>query len=246
MDFSILERFGLNKNSIEVYTSLLGLGRSKTGAIIKDSGIRSARVYESLTQLIEKGLVSYQVRNNIKYYQAEAPHELIEQNQKDQKTLQALSEQIKSLPIPEIDRNETNIYEGIYGFKKALTQHIENLAPNETIAIVAFSPRVTQKREGLAFFRKIDKELIAKKNIKVRMLLDKTFRSVERDKANMPGYTIRYLPAGYFTLSALNISEKEVILSVWGEHPLAISIKNPEMIKGFQKNFEFLWNIAKE
>ena len=77
MNTSILKSFDLNRNDILVYETLLKIGRSKTGPIIRNSLVGSSRVYESLRILVSRGLVSYQVRNNIKYYQKDKADILI-------------------------------------------------------------------------------------------------------------------------------------------------------------------------
>ena len=55
----ILQEIGLTRNEIKVYTSLLDLGESKTGEILKKSGLNSGKIYEILDSLQKKGLVSW-------------------------------------------------------------------------------------------------------------------------------------------------------------------------------------------
>ena len=242
MDLSILKQFGLTSNDIAVYDSLLSIGKTKTGEIIKKSGITSSRVYESLKDLIKKGLVSYEVKNNIRYYQAEVPDRLIEDAKRNQATLQKLSTEIKALPITKKDRNEVNVFEGKRGFKKALTEHVEQLEQGEKISIVAFSNRIKRRGELLAFFRGVD-EVMRPKNAEVRMIMDHGFKATRAytDRLNTGGYTFRFLPVEHFGFNAINISKREVILSVWGDEPMALRITNPVLIDGFKKHFEFLW-----
>lgn len=250
MNTTILKSFGLNKNDIIIYETLLKIGRSKTGPIINNSQIASSRVYESLRILVSRGLVSYFVKNNIKYYQAEPPRELITETDKNMQALKSLVEEISTLPPANpLSRNEVNVYTGKHGFKMAFTQHVEKMKKGEKICIIGFSKRAytgaKEARELRSFFVNMDKFIIPKK-IDTRLLsmrdLSDTLKK-ERDKPSI--YNIRYLPDGYFGPCAVNISEKEVLISIWGESPLVFSIRNPIMIKSFQKNFEFLWSIAK-
>ncbi len=245
MDFQILKYFGLHKNDIEIYKALLGIGLSKTGQIMRTTSISSSRVYESLKHLIQKGLVSYQVRNNIKYYQAEMPDQLIEIAETNKLQLQKFATEVRHFPIRETERNETNVYEGKHGFKMAFTEHIRRLQKKEEISIIAFSTRFANSKELRVFLANLDRILLNKK-CRIRMLLEKEMESVmKKDRVDMSLYSIRYLPSGYFSPTAVNISEHEVMLSVWGKTPIVFSIKNPPVIAGFKKNFEFLWNMAK-
>jgi sugar-specific transcriptional regulator TrmB len=249
MNTSILKDFGLNKNDVTVYETLLKIGRSKTGPIIRNSNVVSSRVYESLRLLVTRGLVSYQVRNNIKYYQAESPEHLIEGIEKNIGGLKELAKEITSLPIILPARNEVNIYEGKHGFKMAFNQHIERIKKGESICIISFSKRAyTQSvgsRELRAFFTNTDYQMIPKKAY-ARALTDRELVPIlKKERIDPSIYIVKYLPSGYFGPCAVNISETEVLLSIWGESPIVFSIKNPIIVKSFQKNFDFLWSISK-
>ena len=51
MERRYLEKIGLTKNESIVYTTLLKLGISKTGEILKKSGLNSGKIYEILESL---------------------------------------------------------------------------------------------------------------------------------------------------------------------------------------------------
>ena len=249
MNTNILENYGFNKNDIKVYESLLKLGRSKTGPIIKDSHIVSSRVYESLRILVSRGIVSYQVKNNIKYYQSEPLEQLIEEADKNIDTLRQLAKDVVDFPIPIPSRNDSNIYEGRHGFKMVFTQHIQRMKKGERVSIIAFSRRAYTKNSGARelrnFFTGTDKLMIPKK-ADARFLTEKEMIPIlKKERIDPSIYVLKYLPAGYFGPCAVNISETEVLLSVWGDKPTVFSIKNPTMVANFQSNFDFLWGIAK-
>ncbi len=246
MKTDILKSYGLNGNDIKVYESLLRIGRSKTGPIIRDSRVASSRVYESLRILVGRGLVSYQVKNNIKYYNAESPDELIEEAGKNIEELKSFAKEVTAFPIPLPSRNDSNIYEGKHGFRMAFNQHIERIKKGERISIIGFSHRsIMSGRELRSFFRQSDIAMSPKK-CDARFLTEKSLFNVHtKDRIDPTIYKMKFLPAGYFGPCAVNISATEVLLSVWSEHPIVFSIKNPTVIQSFQKNFDFLWNLAK-
>lgn len=250
MKTSVLKHYGLNTNDILVYEALLKIGRSKTGPIIRESSVGSSRTYESLRILVSRGLVSYQVKNNIKYYQAEAPEQLMHDAERHMHGLKELAEEVVALPIPLPSRNESNIYEGRHGFKMAFTQHIERIKKGEQISIIAFSRRAylssSGSRELRSFFTNTDKLMITKKATARVLSEHEMLTIVKKERIHPSLYLFRYLPPGYFGPSAINISATEVLISVWGEHPIVFSIKNPAVVKAFQKNFDFLWGMAKE
>lgn len=249
MNLAILKHFECSDNDIKVYTSLLQIGRSKTGPVIQNTDIASSRVYESLRRLVGKGLVSYQVKNNIKYYKAELPDELLSSYEQHANSLRSLSKEIEELPIKKTDRNETNTYEGLHGFKRAFAQHVEAIEPGEEIKIIAFSNSTVTKTNFTRtrkMFSEIDK-VTFKKTKKVRILLEQSLYPVlAKEREYYKSYITRHLPPGYFSPTAVNISDREVMLSVWGTKPIVFTMRNPVVVESFKKNFEFLWNLAKK
>ena len=67
---SELIQLGLTNGEVRIYLSLLKLGSSKVGSIVKDSRVSYSKVYDVLERLITKGLVSYVTFDIIsKYWQ---------------------------------------------------------------------------------------------------------------------------------------------------------------------------------
>jgi hypothetical protein len=53
---------------------------------------------------------------------------------------------------------------------------------------------------------------------------------------------IKFLPIKEISLTGTIIYNKKVLITMWNqEHPLAISIENPEINKEYRNNFEILW-----
>ncbi|MGN6622795.1 MAG: helix-turn-helix domain-containing protein [Candidatus Nitrosocosmicus sp.] len=72
MMISELVELGLTNGEAKVYFSLLKLGSSKVGSIVKDCRVSYSKVYDVLERLILKGLVSYVLIGNIKHFNAES------------------------------------------------------------------------------------------------------------------------------------------------------------------------------
>ena len=74
-----LRQLGLSSGEARVYISLLGLyAPSKVGLIVRESHVSYSKVYDVLERLIEKGLVSHVMINNIKYFTAVEPYRLFD------------------------------------------------------------------------------------------------------------------------------------------------------------------------
>ena len=68
-----LKEAGLTANESKIYTSLLELGPSNAGLISRKSGLHRRVVYDTLEMLIQKGLVGYILKNNVRLFQASHP-----------------------------------------------------------------------------------------------------------------------------------------------------------------------------
>ena len=120
MDTEILEQIGLSKNEIKVYFALLELDQSSATPIVRKAKIPNSKIYPTLDKLIQKGLVSSVIKNNVKYFQASNPEHLIDFIKQKEKQLFEQENKIKDL-IPQIELNrklaqekqEAKIYEGI-------------------------------------------------------------------------------------------------------------------------------------
>ena len=65
MEEELLAEFGLTRNEIRVYLTLLKMGSALAGEITEKTGIHRRNIYDSLERLQEKGLVSFVIINNI-------------------------------------------------------------------------------------------------------------------------------------------------------------------------------------
>jgi sugar-specific transcriptional regulator TrmB len=245
MNLEVLTRFGIHENDVKIYKALLTLGRSKTGPIMKCSNLRSSAVYDSIKNLLNKGLVSYQVRNNIKYYKAESPLELVSEADKNKQELIELSKSVADLPILDQQRNEVNVYEGEYGFKMAFTNYMQNMKKGEVTQIISFSARSGNTPKLRAFLNDIMIQ-IANKKCYVKALRDRSQKELvkvyTKDKKLQE---TRFLPSSHFSPTAINISPREVLISVWGKSPIVFSIRSKQVIDSYINNFQFLWGLGK-
>ena len=123
MDLSILKELGLTANEAKVYVALLELGSTPAGPLIKKAKMFRAAVYDLLEMLIEKGLVSYVIKANRKYYEAHDPERLLEYIESRKQELDEKREELEKI-LPSLrlmkklsKEQEASIYEGKKGLK---------------------------------------------------------------------------------------------------------------------------------
>ena len=75
---SSLEKVGLTKIEARVYMVLLKHGSVKAGKIAREANLNRTTTYDALKRLLEKGLASYVIQENRKYFQPVEPQRLVE------------------------------------------------------------------------------------------------------------------------------------------------------------------------
>ena len=73
-----LEKLGFSPNEIKVYLTLNDHGSNKAGRIAKIAKIDRSSCYNALKLLQEKGLASYVIIGQIKWFQGTGPKRLLE------------------------------------------------------------------------------------------------------------------------------------------------------------------------
>ncbi len=237
MNEKLLESAGLTKLEIKVYLAILDLGSALVGVISRKSGAHRRSVYDVLDRLIEKGLVSYILTNNRRYYQATNPERLTELIKEKQNNIaEILPELMLKFNLAK-EKQETNFFRGKEGLK---TIFYDQLNEGKTICIIGGSEQAAEVIRY--FFEKYDKERIRKK-IKVKILFSREAKSKIK---RIPLSEIRFLPEGFGGLASTNIYGNKVAIIVWSRtNPLGILIKQKEVAESYLKYFELLWKIGK-
>ena len=105
MNIKILEEIGLTKTEIKIYLTLLKLGQSTTTNIVRKAEIHASKVYEFLDKLIQKGLVSYVIKSNKKYFSASEPDFLKEFLREKENKIKEQESEINKI-LPELKENK--------------------------------------------------------------------------------------------------------------------------------------------
>lgn len=102
MNVKALKEIGLTETEIKVYLALLNLGTTSAGKIFHETGVYRKNLYDALSKLIDKGLVTYVKENKIKFFQTKNPDNLFnyldEQKSKIEEKKNLVSES-KNKPI---------------------------------------------------------------------------------------------------------------------------------------------------
>ena len=247
MDTKILESVGFTKGEISVYLSLLRLGETTTGDIIKESGITGSKVYEILDRLIKKGLVSYVIREKTKYFQASSPNRLLDYiNKKEtelikqKRYIEGIIPELKSIQESKQKIQSSQIFEGYEGIKTVLNLILESLKSNEEYYAFSIGDEINNERVRL-FFQNYHRKRISRK-IRVKIIANSR-RSFFRKLSKLKDLQIRYydnpVPLGVF------IFKDYVATLTFREKPTAFLIRSQQIADSYKDFFINLWEKSK-
>jgi len=244
-----LKEIGLPENEIKVYLALLESGPSLAGIITKKSGVHRANVYGALDRLAEKGLVSFIVQNNRKYFQATEPSKIINILQDKKSQIELQEQKIKEI-LPELEvktkllkvKLNAQIFSGKQGLRMILDDVLKT-KPKEWLDITS-----GRTLEILPYYMDKWNKLRTDKKIKARVLFNDTSEGRERE-AKIKQFKLtetKFLPKGFVTPTHFYVYENKAVISVWlEEEPFGIIIENKSVADSFRNYFEWFWNLSK-
>ena len=171
MSTKLLREIGLTPSEIDIYLTLLKAGSIKAGELTKEVNLHRSRVYEAINRLLEKGLISYIIKNNIKYFEASDPENLITYIEEQKEQLNERESSIKIL-IPELKNlvstlkphAEAHVLYGKEGFK---TMRKDVLKQKQTLYLIG---AVGKEDQSLKYFFPNFDKLRIKNKIKQKWL----------------------------------------------------------------------------
>jgi len=145
-----LQELGLGRRESLCYISLLELGSSKVGHILRKTGIPSSKIYEILDKLIKRGLVTYVIKNNIKHYQANDPKTLLHYiEEKKKKIEQVLPELL--LKQRYSTKQHVELFEGQKAIFTLFTNLIFDAKPKELYLVFSINEENKTEQANLFF-----------------------------------------------------------------------------------------------
>lgn len=250
MEFGALEAIGLSKNEIKIYTSLLEIGLTTSGPLIKKTGLNSSKVYEALARLNRRGLASSVKKTNKQFFHAAEPSRLLDYLEQKKKTLDSQGEAIRDI-IPMLrgfslqsaeEQQEATIYQGNQGYRTILENMLGELGRNGSY--LAFASGMLKEILGPYWF--IFQEKKKKQRIKALCLWDP---SVKKQKDYIGEYygSGRFLTRGSYTSPVdIWVYKDKVILASYKSKPVfAVLIKSSSLAEAYRELFSNLWETSK-
>lgn len=249
MEGTIIREAGLTEGEAKVYLALLKLGPSTTGPIIEKSGVANSIVYRILTSLIEKGLVSYIIKDKTKHFESARPERLIEYIEERKELLEESKQRLaKMLPalkgaLRERGKPEVRVYEGFKGIQTAFEQYHLKLSRGEEYIALGGEP-VQEPRFDLYWQRDHLKRAAA--GIKCRLFFCQgTGDNTMKNRNAFKGCDARIIPTPLRTPAWFMVYKDTTEIVIQTGKPTAVEIINQEIADTFRGIFEDYWRISK-
>lgn len=235
-----LKQFGLSENEITVYVSLIKAGTSTANRIAELSGLKRSTTYDNLSLLINKGIVSLSVRDNVNYYEAAEPQKLVDLLEESKERLQKIIPKLESLKGSVTERTGVTFFEGKKGVLTVL---------NDIIA----------ERKPLWFYGSRKKALLALQHYPENFLQKRAEHGIhlkavlaEEDKGDSSYNSPKIMKLSEIKFSkALNrittnvfIYSDRVAFMTSTENPVGIIVRNKEVVEQQKTIFTIFWDLA--
>jgi len=236
-----LIKIGLTKNESKVYVSLLELGSTSAGKIIKRTKLHRNLVYENLEKLIEKGLIAYILIKGIKHFELTNPSELNTFIQIQKQELLEKEKIVREI-IPKIEnkekilqREEASIFRGI----KSLRLILEEITKSKTEVLI-FATGWGMKETMGTYYEQWHLKLKKNKTKGKALLSEKS-----KIKEELP-YELKYISEDFIIPSTILIYENKILNIIWKPELTGILIVNKDVADSYKNWFEALWKRAKK
>lgn len=244
-----LQGLGLTKGEANAYLAMLELGSSTVGPIAKKAGISYSKIYEVLQRLIDKGIVSFIVRDKTRYYRAVEPSFLVNFLDRQELEIEKNRKKLNEI-IPELEKHlnsggekqEAEIFVGAKGIRTANEIMFDGAKRKDSASFFYvykenFSEVINEFYYGISSF------------YKNKGILFKGIGSKEWVRSEYVKKTKSYIDARYvdFPLPGTIDIYKDFVLEVsWGEKPVGILIHSKEIADNYRNYFDEVWKQAKK
>src|SRR3989344_8471716 len=120
MNKEILKEIGLQEGEVAVYLALLKLKEATATQITQYSGLHRSYVYDLIEKLKEKGLVSFVIKNNVKYFRASHPSKILDYIKEKEQKVNTILPNLINLSEKKEEDIKVEIYKGKEGIKTIL------------------------------------------------------------------------------------------------------------------------------
>lgn len=242
-----LKNVGFTLLEAKVYFFLLQYKEAKAGIISQKTNIPSSHIYNTLTKLLEKGVISYKIVNNVKVYRTINPESLMQlilekekQIEKEKNDLKKFISTLKNIEIKDKKENDFKYYEGFNGVKSMFHEFINSWEENSDLYI--YSASIAYEKWN-AFLLDYFHPPRIKKKVNQKLIVPNSLKQHGKERKNLKFIDIRYTKEEPET--EFGVSGDYVYFLSQGEKIYSLLIKDKNLAQTQIKIFKVLWDNCK-
>src|SRR3989344_5354340 len=239
MDTEKLKQIGLNEKESKVYIELLQLGDSLVSEISQKTKINRSLLYSIVSDLANKGIVTYILKNNVRYYRAAEPERILSMLKEKEKIFESLLPELKNLHKPKTKKPIVEILEGKEGIKAILNDVLRLKKEWYAFNIPGKGPEILGPNVE-AFENERQKS-----GITLKVICVKTEEEIKRGKqfSKMKYTFVRYASKSYESPASNWIYGDRIVIIFWyKEFPFAVRIIDKNLAESYKNHFKALWS----
>jgi HTH-type transcriptional regulator, sugar sensing transcriptional regulator len=249
---SHLVHAGLTKGEAKVYLALLEIGQCSVTPLVARSRVSLSKVYDILSRLEDKGLVSHAIIRGVRHFKAAPPDNLLSSLKSKQAQLeQHISSFVKLLPELQAkqklkeNKEEAEIYIGMEGIATIFNQETEWMKRAKgTSYVIGATKGGKAGKQVDDFFRRLQ----ARRNhfkLRTKFVFNKNMKGRLPYLEKSSFCDIRYIDTGS-EMTSINIFADKTVIAVYSTRPFLFVITSKSAARDFRSYFDSLWKEAKK
>nr|MBT4247436.1 hypothetical protein [Candidatus Woesearchaeota archaeon] len=235
----LIENFGLTETEVNIFLSLLEMSESTASEIAHRNSLNRTFTYDRIDKLVKKGLVSFFIKDDKKYFKAADPHNLVAILKENQEKIiseleskridiENLVPSLLKLRKPKDEMPHVELYSTKRGIKSVL-----NLILKDKKELYIYGS-LEKFQEIMTHYYEIWNKQRIKNKIKTKIL---TPDNVEIDNTE-----IDYLSKEHKTNTTTFTFGNKTVVILWSAVPVAILTESKEVAKSNIHFFNGLWD----
>ncbi len=238
METDIFHQLGLDEREIKLYTELLKIGPCKAGTISKETVIDRSVTYKLLYRLIDKGFVSFVIRENRKYFQATDPEKLLDVFKEREDRLKEVIPSLQLLKRKVFEETQVEVYKGKEGFKTVMNDLLKQKKDLYGIGYTAKGPEIVKY-----WYEQWNQRRIKQKIHRIYLISPET---AKKEVTKRPLTTIKIMPEGFISPSSTIIYGTNLAIFFPEKDDFTgIIIRSKRIAKAYKSFFDTLWKLSK-
>jgi sugar-specific transcriptional regulator TrmB len=243
---SQLMRFDLSKTEARVYLTLLKIGSSNAGPLIRELSLHRQYIYAALDVLKRRGLVSYMVQRGRRVFQAASPSVLVALEAQRAAFAEQLVPALSALQSSAQDKIEVTTHFGPEEFFNNLITVLHSAKRCDGIV------RVIGGASDEDFYRVVGpyyqryRDEGQSQSVSKRLIAPEGASKLFKERfANEKGNELRTIAGALTSPTYTRITPELTTIETYSPQVLIIRIWNRAVARGHLEHFELLWRQAR-